>query len=367
MPSKRRRGGGSLEDILVKQMTNIIIRYQESLKKSKNSDIKNELYNTNAILQYARQSQPQFRRKSQAQLSKAVDKAISELKKSSEVIEIDSDSEFEVDDNVQLMEVKDTNFFNRSIQNMYKNTNNTNVVNDDNQSVSSSVIEVKNNDKKEKGSIFPEDTNRVPRQTSAPPDLKSTVNSDNESVTTPNPSKRLRKKSRTVIDNVESKKRKIADNSGSSNENKYAPPAVKLENVGGIEHILQDIIQLILMPFKHLEIHLHLGIKPPRGILLHGPPGCGKTLLANAIAGELNVPFLSISAPSIVSGMSGESEKKLREIFEEAKEQAPCLLFIDEIDAITPKRETAQREMERRIVAQLLTCLDDLSLEKNQQ
>ncbi|ORX78661.1 AAA-domain-containing protein [Anaeromyces robustus] len=151
---------------------------------------------------------------------------------------------------------------------------------------------------------------------------------------------------------------------GSNNENKYAPPTVKLENVGGIEHILQDIIQLILMPFKHLEIHLHLGIKPPRGILLHGPPGCGKTLLANAIAGELNVPFLSISAPSIVSGMSGESEKKLREIFEEAKEQAPCLLFIDEIDAITPKRETAQREMERRIVAQLLTCLDDLTLEK---
>lgn len=100
------------------------------------------------------------------------------------------------------------------------------------------------------------------------------------------------------------------------------------------------------------------------GVLLHGPPGCGKTLLANAIAGEIGVPFISVSAPSIVSGMSGESEKKVREIFEEARQLAPCLMFIDEIDAVTPKRENAQREMERRIVAQLLTCLDDLSLEK---
>jgi ribosome biogenesis ATPase len=87
-------------------------------------------------------------------------------------------------------------------------------------------------------------------------------------------------------------------------------------------------------------------------------------MLANAIAGEVGVPFISIAAPVIVSGMSGESEKKLREVFEEAKLLAPCIVFIDEIDAITPKRETAQREMERRIVAQLLTCMDDCSLEK---
>jgi ribosome biogenesis ATPase len=83
-------------------------------------------------------------------------------------------------------------------------------------------------------------------------------------------------------------------------------------------------------------------------------------LLANAIAGEANVPFISISAPTIVSGMSGESEKKIRQVFDEAKQLAPCILFIDEIDAITPKRETAQREMERRIVAQLLTCMDGI-------
>ena len=98
---------------------------------------------------------------------------------------------------------------------------------------------------------------------------------------------------------------------------------------------------------------------------MHGPPGCGKTSIANALAGELQVPFISISAPSVVSGMSGESEKKIRELFDEAKSLAPCLVFFDEIDAITPKRDGgAQREMERRIVAQLLTSMDELSFEK---
>lgn len=98
---------------------------------------------------------------------------------------------------------------------------------------------------------------------------------------------------------------------------------------------------------------------------MHGPPGCGKTVLANAIANKAQVPFMSISAPSVVSGMSGESEKKIREIFEEARAIAPCLLFIDEIDAVTPKREGGGRGMETRIVAQLLTCIDDLNPEKN--
>ncbi|RKO89671.1 P-loop containing nucleoside triphosphate hydrolase protein, partial [Blyttiomyces helicus] len=140
-------------------------------------------------------------------------------------------------------------------------------------------------------------------------------------------------------------------------------PTARLSDLGGTEHCIEEVLQLIGMPLKHPEIYVHLGIQPPRGILLHGPPGCGKTLLAHAIAGEVGVPFIKISAPSVVSGMSGESEKKIREVFEEARDLAPCLLFIDEIDAITPKRETAQREMERRIVAQLLTCMDDLTLE----
>ncbi|KAI8379662.1 P-loop containing nucleoside triphosphate hydrolase protein [Radiomyces spectabilis] len=149
-------------------------------------------------------------------------------------------------------------------------------------------------------------------------------------------------------------------------EGRDAPfiPSARLSDLGGIDHCVEEIMELIAMPLAHPEVYIHTGVQPPRGVLLHGPPGCGKTKLAHAIAGELNIPFINISAPSIVSGMSGESEKKIRDVFEEARSNAPCLLFIDEIDAITPKRETAQREMERRIVAQLLTCMDDLSWDK---
>ncbi|GLI63444.1 hypothetical protein VaNZ11_006416, partial [Volvox africanus] len=132
-------------------------------------------------------------------------------------------------------------------------------------------------------------------------------------------------------------------------------------DLGGIEEVLTDIRELIEYPLKHPEVYAWLGVEPPRGVLLHGPPGCGKTALANAIANECGVPFLRVSAPEIVSGMSGESEAKLRQLFGEARDLAPCIVFIDEIDAIFPKRETAQREMERRIVAQMLTCMDDLS------
>ncbi|KAL7754325.1 Ribosome biogenesis ATPase rix7 [Sorochytrium milnesiophthora] len=143
----------------------------------------------------------------------------------------------------------------------------------------------------------------------------------------------------------------------------FSVPKARLSDLGGVEKCIESILELVAMPLLHPEVYVHIGVSPPRGILLHGPPGCGKTLLANAIAGELGVPFMNISAPSIVSGMSGESEKKIREIFDEARRVAPCLIFLDEIDAITPKRESAQREMERRIVAQLLTCIDELSFE----
>ncbi|OJJ49558.1 hypothetical protein ASPZODRAFT_149081 [Penicilliopsis zonata CBS 506.65] len=142
------------------------------------------------------------------------------------------------------------------------------------------------------------------------------------------------------------------------------PTHVTLADLGGLDDVVQELADLLVLPMTRPQVYLSSNVQPPRGVLLHGPPGCGKTMIANAFAAELAIPFIPISAPSIVSGMSGESEKALREHFEEAKKIAPCLIFIDEIDAITPKRESAQREMEKRIVAQLLTCMDDLALDK---
>ncbi|KEF56319.1 uncharacterized protein A1O9_07900 [Exophiala aquamarina CBS 119918] len=159
------------------------------------------------------------------------------------------------------------------------------------------------------------------------------------------------------------KKRK-ATTSSSSSIDKSPPSHVSLSDMGGIDNVIQQFEDLLVIPMTRPEIYTSSKVQPPRGVLIHGPPGCGKTMVANAFAAELGVNFISISAPSIVSGMSGESEKALRDHFDEAKKAAPCLIFIDEIDAITPKRESAQREMEKRIVAQLLICMDDLALEK---
>ncbi|CAI5705682.1 hypothetical protein KXD40_000816 [Peronospora effusa] len=140
-------------------------------------------------------------------------------------------------------------------------------------------------------------------------------------------------------------------------------PTARYSDVGGIQAVLQEVRELIEYPLTHPEVYAHLGVEPPRGVLLHGPPGTGKSMLAHAIAGECGATFLKISAPEVVSGMSGESEQKLRELFDEAIARAPSIIFIDEIDAITPKRETSARGMEKRIVAQLLTSTDSLSLE----
>ncbi|OBZ72212.1 putative AAA domain-containing protein C16E9.10c [Grifola frondosa] len=175
-----------------------------------------------------------------------------------------------------------------------------------------------------------------------------------------------KRKSRSRLAGEESTKRTKVSSQGGSIAKDYTPPSTRLSDLGGVDVCVEKMLELVAMPLCHPEIYLHTGVQPPRGVLLHGPPGCGKTLLAHAIAGELGVPFINISAPSVVSGMSGESEKTLRDTFEEAKRVAPCLLFIDEIDAITPKRESAQREMERRIVAQFLTCMDDMTWEKNE-
>ncbi|GAB6944667.1 CDC48 family AAA ATPase [Vulcanisaeta sp. JCM 14467] len=143
-------------------------------------------------------------------------------------------------------------------------------------------------------------------------------------------------------------------------EMELAIPRVTWEDIGDLEEAKRKIRELIELPLRHPEIFKHLGIEPPKGVLLIGPPGTGKTLLAKAVASEANAYFISINGPEIMSKYYGESEAKLREIFEEAKKNAPAIIFIDEIDAIAPKREEVTGEVEKRVVAQLLTLMDGL-------
>src|SRR5918996_3068773 len=136
--------------------------------------------------------------------------------------------------------------------------------------------------------------------------------------------------------------------------------AVAYEDIGGLRDEIQRVREMIELPLRHPEIFEKLGIEAPKGVLLHGPPGTGKTLLAKAVANESNSHFISISGPEIMSKFYGESEARLREIFKEAKEKAPTIIFIDEIDSIAPKREEVTGEVERRVVSQLLSLMDGL-------
>ncbi|MAE98117.1 MAG: CDC48 family AAA ATPase [Candidatus Thermoplasmatota archaeon] len=135
---------------------------------------------------------------------------------------------------------------------------------------------------------------------------------------------------------------------------------ISYEDIGGLGDQLQKVREMIELPLKHPILFRRLGIDPPRGVLLHGPPGTGKTLIAKAVASETNAHFTSINGPEIISKYYGESEKQLREIFEEAASNAPAIIFIDELDSIAPKREDVSGEVERRVVAQLLTLLDGM-------
>ncbi|NJE02582.1 CDC48 family AAA ATPase [Thermococcus sp. MV11] len=141
---------------------------------------------------------------------------------------------------------------------------------------------------------------------------------------------------------------------------KTAALGVTYEDIGGLSDVIQKVREMIELPLKHPEIFEKLGIEPPKGVLLYGPPGTGKTLLAKAVANEANAHFIAINGPEIMSKYYGESEERLREVFKEAEENAPAIIFIDEIDAIAPKREETHGEVEKRVVSQLLTLMDGL-------
>jgi ribosome biogenesis ATPase len=140
-----------------------------------------------------------------------------------------------------------------------------------------------------------------------------------------------------------------------------APEGISLGDIGGMGDVLEQLEELIVAPMQTPEIYSEMSLPLPKGVLLYGPPGCGKTMISRAIAAELGKPFIEIMGPTVVSSMSGDSEKAIREIFDEAKKQAPCLIFIDEIDAIAPARDSSQSQMEKRMVAQLLVCMDQVT------
>jgi transitional endoplasmic reticulum ATPase len=140
---------------------------------------------------------------------------------------------------------------------------------------------------------------------------------------------------------------------------------ITYEDIGGIGSQLLKVREMIELPLKHPELFRRLGIDPPRGVLLHGPPGTGKTMIAKAVATETNAHFTCINGPEVISKYYGESEKQLREIFDEAANNAPAIVFIDEIDSICPKREDVSGEVERRVVAQMLTLMDGMNARDN--
>ena len=137
-------------------------------------------------------------------------------------------------------------------------------------------------------------------------------------------------------------------------------PDVTYDDVGGLKHEIEKVREMIELPLRHPEIFDRLGIDPPRGVLLHGAPGTGKTLLAKAVANESGSNFVAINGPEVMSKYVGEAEKKIRDLFKEAEENSPTIIFVDEIDAIAPKREEVTGEVERRVVAQILALMDGL-------
>ncbi|PSP83405.1 AAA family ATPase [Halobacteriales archaeon QS_1_68_17] len=164
----------------------------------------------------------------------------------------------------------------------------------------------------------------------------------------------------TEIEVSERPAEQIAGGRETGSAGRAETPNVTYEDIGGLDDELEQVREMIELPMRHPELFETLGIEPPKGVLLHGPPGTGKTLMAKAVANEIDAYFTNISGPEIMSKYYGESEEQLREVFDEAEENAPAIVFIDEIDSIAPKRGETSGDVERRVVAQLLSLMDGL-------
>src|SRR5690606_27736931 len=148
-------------------------------------------------------------------------------------------------------------------------------------------------------------------------------------------------------------------------EPRHSRGVINYDDVGGMGDTIQQLREMVELPLRYPELFTRLGVDPPKGVLLHGPPGTGKTRLAQAVANESDAQFFTINGPEIMGSAYGESEKRLREVFEEATRSAPSIVFIDEIDSIAPKRQNVTGEAEKRLVAQLLTLMDGLQARSN--
>ncbi|XP_076314106.1 nuclear valosin-containing protein-like smid isoform X2 [Tachypleus tridentatus] len=297
---------------------------------------------------------PEYRRKKRNVFRMEVSKALKNIQKLSGVMDDEKDGsggqeenhDFS-DDSENYLPYEDTNMVNTSMQDLYKKSGAKQIEN----LKSESFVEVSRTVKEAIVTSAPASKCISPIRNTNNGRNNRVVSSVKESNQT-----KLKTENNLSIMKTSSEKRK----DGKKKDIPFLESSVKFADIGGAEKTLHDICQL-LVHMKHPEVYEQLGVIPPRGFLLHGPPGCGKTLLGHAIAGELGLPFIKIAATEIVSGVSGESEETIRDLFEKAVNCAPCILFIDEIDSVTPKRENAQKEMEKRIVAQLLTCMDELN------
>jgi ribosome biogenesis ATPase len=274
-----------------------------------------------SIVSYLQKTFPEYKRKKKSALKRCVNKGLQMINE-----EINGESDVQTDDSIQdIIESKleTNNALNKSLNELYANKIETN---NSNKLVDNCLDSDKNNSNSNK-SFSKKSTNRKSET-----EINSKADRNIDSL---------------LMKQINLKERYLMD------------PKITFEDFGGISTVIEQIKKL-MFHLRHPILYTTIGIEPPRGFLLHGPPGVGKTMIVEAIANDLKIPCLKCGATEIVAGISGESEEKIRELFNLAKSMRPCLLFIDEIDAITPKRENASKEMERRIVTQLLTSLDNL-------